>query len=91
MYYPYCTIHCSPMGRDLEVVHTPLENGRTITRFELPDAKLCFKVFECAIPGYEIIENYGFNESEVEYLLSFCKQNAHLLLTYAKCGGIENA
>ncbi len=86
MFIPYCTI-----GEDIEVAHTPIENEHTKVRIEIPDEKYCFKVFECIIPGYEIVTDYGLNEIEKSELLKFCEKNAHLILYYAANGGICNA
>lgn len=86
MYYHYCTI-----GNDLEVVHTPLLNGYTTVHFEKPDELYCFKTLDCVIPGYTVAECIGFTKEEMEYLIDFCKHNAHLLLKYTAEGGIENA
>lgn len=86
MFYPYATI-----GEDLEVCHSGLVNNSTVVRFEQPDEKFSFKVFECSLPEYRIIKKFGFSDSEIEYLMNFCRNNAALILTFAKSGGVQNA
>lgn len=84
MYYPYCTIEDK-----IEVVHSPInQEGITIVHFEEPDSKFGFKTLDCTIPNYRISNCVGFSDEEVSNLVEFCKNNASLLLTYAKEGGI---
>lgn len=86
MYYPYCTI-----GESIEVVHTPLKDGKTMVHIEEPDEVVGFKTLDCIIPGYTISNIIGFSQEEVNFLVQFCRNNAHLLLEYAGKGGIANA
>ena len=86
MFYPYCTINDS-----VEVVHTPLHDGKTMVHFEEPDEILGFKTLDCLIPSYQISNIYGFSQEEINFLVQFCKSNAHLLIEYASKGGIANA
>lgn len=86
MYYPYCVIKDS-----IEVVHTPLRDGKTLVHFEEPDEVVGFKTLDCMIPSYSITNIIGFTQEEVNFLVQFCKNNAHLLLEYASKGGIANA
>lgn len=85
MFYPYCTINNS-----IEVVHTPLNNNKTLVHFEEPDAIVGFKTLDCIIPGYQISNITGFSQEEINFLVQFCRNNAHLLLEYASKGGIAN-
>ena len=78
MFYPYCTINDS-----IEVVHTPLNNGKTMVRFEEPDEIVGFKTLDCIILSYLISNIIGFNQDEINFLIQFCQNNAHLLLEYA--------
>lgn len=86
MYYPYCTIQES-----IEVVHTPLKNGYTTVHFEKPDKIYGFKTLDCVIPSYRVNNIVGFSDTEVSELVTFCRNNASLLLKYASEGGIANA
>lgn len=86
MFYPYCTIKDS-----IEVVHTPLIENKTMVHFEEPDAIVGFKILDCIIPGYQISNITGFSQEEINFLVQFCRNNAHLLLEYASKGGIANA
>lgn len=87
MLMPYCTI-----GNDVEVTHTPLDaTGHTLVHIEVPDEVYCFKVMECLIPSYKVSGVVGMTDAEINYYVDFCKHNAHLLLKYAKEGGIANA
>lgn len=87
MFYHYCTI-----GEDIEVTHTPLNSkGQTLVHIEVPDAKYCFKTMDCLIPTYRVTNIVGMTDEEVAFYLDFCKHNAHLLLKFAKEGGVENA
>lgn len=86
MYYHYCTIMES-----IEVVHTPLKNGYTTVHFEKPDKIYGFKTLDCVIPSYRVNNIVGFSDTEVSELVTFCRNNASLLLKYAREGGIANA
>ena len=86
MFYHYSTIL-----DEIEVVHTPLENGHTLVRVEKPDEVYGFKSAECLIPSYKVSNVVGFTDEELVMFVQFCKNNAHLLLKYAEEGGIANA
>lgn len=86
MFYPYCSIEDT-----IEVVHTPIKNGMTLVHFEEPDEIFGFKTLDCLVPTYQVSNITGFSQSEVSTLVSFCQNNAHLLLESAKRGGIANA
>lgn len=87
MFLPYCTINDS-----IEVVHTPLtSDGKTLVHFEEPDEVVGFKTLDCLIPSYSISNIVGFSQDEINFLVDFCKHNAHLLIEYASKGGIANA
>lgn len=87
MFYPYCVINDS-----IEVVHTPLtKDGKTMVHFEEPDEIVGFKTLDCMIPSYQVSNIIGFNQEEINFLVHFCKCNAHLLLEYAGKGGIAKA
>lgn len=86
MFYPYATI-----GDDLEVCHSKLVNNSVVVHFEQPDEKFCFKVLECVLPSYKITKRVGFTNAEVKNLMTFCRNNSSLILTFAKSGGAMNA
>ena len=81
VFKPYCKMHTGDYNM-IEVVYDfDKKSKKSVVRFEKPDAKLCFKVFECELPSYRVLNNVGFSEAEVKHLLEFCMCNASLLLT----------
>lgn len=77
-----------------EVVHSQIaENGediKVVVHFERPCEDGFFSArFE--LPTYTLIENDGFNNSELDFFIEFLQNNAHLLYKYAICGGIKIA
>lgn len=87
MLYHYMTVNC--LG-NLEVCHSKLKKDGTATvHFELPDKQLGFKELDCSLPSYEIIKNKGFNQKEIDTLMKLCRHNAHLIIQYAKEGGVS--
>lgn len=45
----------------------------------------------CFLPSYRWESNHGFADSDMKYFDNFLKNNAHLILTFAREGGFENA
>lgn len=87
MFMPYCTL-----GDDIEVVHTPLNSkGQTLVHIEIPDAKYCFRTMDCLVPTYVVSNVVGMSDEEIAFYLDFIKHNAHLLLKFAREGGVMNA
>lgn len=85
MFYHYCTLE-----ENIEVMHTPLdETGHTLVHIEIPDEKYCFRQMDCLVPSFKVTNVVGISKEEVDKYVQFCRYNAHLLLKYAKCGGIE--
>lgn len=89
MMYPYMTVNS--LG-GLEVCHSEVKsNGSVLVHFELPDSKLGFKEADIELPKYDICRNIGFTNEELNTLSEICRDNAHLILKYARTGGIANA
>lgn len=89
MMYPYMTVNC--LGC-LEVCHSEVKsNGSVLVHFELPDSEFGFKEADIELPSYKLRRNGGFTNEELVTLNELCKDNAHLILKYARTGGIANA
>lgn len=87
MMYPFMTLE-----DNTEIVHSEiLPNNKVKVYVEKPDQKDCFHHFTCYIPGYEIKENYGFSESDIERYMEIIRSTSHLILEFAKDGGFEYA
>lgn len=89
MMYHYMTVNS--LG-GLEVCHSETRpDGTVLVHFELPDEKLGFKEADFILPTYSISRNMGFSQDELGVLTELCRDNAHLILTYSRTGGIANA
>lgn len=89
MMYHYMTVNS--LG-GLEVCHSEVrKDGTVIVHFELPDKDIGFKEADILLPTYTVCNNLGFTKNELSTLGELCRDNAHLLIQYAKTGGIENA
>lgn len=87
MVYPFMTL-----DDNSEIVHSELlPNNKVKVYIEKPDEKDCFHHLTCYLPKYEIKENFGFTEKEVERYMEIIHSTAHLILEFAKDGGFENA
>ena len=86
MLKPSCTI-----GNDIEVTFVPAKTGPVRVHIEEPDEKVCFKILDCTIPGYQLSNVYGFTRDVCSFYVQFCKNNAHLIVEAARAGGVELA
>ena len=87
MVYPFMTLDDKS-----EIVHSELlPNNKVKVYIEKPDAKDCFHHLTCYLPNYEIEENFGFSEKDVERYMEIIRSTSHLILEFAKDGGFENA
>lgn len=87
MMYPYMTLN-----DDTEITHSQiLEDGRVKVYIETADEKDGFHNAVCYLPGHEWEEICGYSEAEMAYYRQLIKDNAHLIMEFAKEGGILNA
>ena len=87
MMYPLMT-----MGDNTEIVHSEMKpDGRVKVYVEKPDEQDCFHNATCWIPGYDWEEINGFSQEEVNAYQTVIESLSHLILRFAKEGGLENA
>ena len=87
MVYPFMTL-----DDNSEIVHSELlPNNKVKVYIEKRDEKDCFHHLTCYLPTYEIEENFGFSEKDVERYMEIIHSTSHLILEFAKDGGFENA
>lgn len=87
MMYPLITL-----DDNSEIVHSEMKpNGKVKVYVEKPDEKDCFHNATCWIPGYNWEEINGFSQEEVNAYQILIESLSHLILRFAKEGGVENA
>ena len=87
MMYPLITLDDAS-----EIVHSEMkEGGKVKVYVEKPDAKDCFHHATCWIPGYSWEEIDGFSQDEIRTYQAVIESLSHLILRFAKEGGLENA
>ena len=87
MMYPFLTL-----ADDTEIVHSELtEDKRVKVYIETPDEKDGFHNAVCYLPSYKWEKINGYTDEEILYFEKLLKNNAHLIMQYAKAGGILNA
>ena len=87
MMYPLITLDDAS-----EIVHSEMkEDGKVKVYVEKPDAKDCFHHATCWIPGYSWEEIGGFSQDEIRTYQAVIESLSHLILRFAKEGGLENA
>lgn len=87
MMYPLMTLADST-----ELVHSEmLSDGRVKVYVEKPDEKDCFHNAVCWLPSYTWDEVNGFSAEEIESYQAIVESLSHLILRFAKEGGLENA
>ena len=87
MMYPLITLDDAS-----EIVHSEMkEGGKVKVYVEKPDAKDCFHHAICWIPGYSWEEIDGFSQDEIRTYQAVIESLSHLILRFAKEGGLENA
>ena len=45
----------------------------------------------CYLPSYEITENNGYTQKDIDKFMEIIKSTAHLIIEFSKDGGFENA
>lgn len=87
MMYPLITLEDNS-----EIVHSEMKaNGKVKVYVEKPDEKDCFHNATCWIPGYRWEDINGFSQEEIGAYQSIIESLAHLILRFAKEGGLESA
>ena len=87
MVYPFMTLEDGT-----EIVHSEMkDDGSVKVYIEKADAKDGFHNITCWLPQYEWKDNFGFKENEVEYFEEIVQSTAHLIMRFAKEGGLEHA
>ena len=80
MMYPYLTLN-----DDTEITHSEVKpDGRVRVYIETPDEKDGFHNAVCWLPDYTWQDINGYSESEMAYLRQLVRNNAHLILEFAK-------
>lgn len=76
---------------DTEITYDDIDSsGNVQVRIETP-VDGGFNSLGCMLPSYTITEQVGYTQKQVENLLSFIRNNSHLIIEYATVGGFENA
>ena len=87
MMYPLITL-----DDNSEIVHSEMKaDGRVKVYVEQPDEKDCFHYAACWIPGYRWEDISGFSPEEINRYQEIIESLSHLILRFAKEGGLENA
>ena len=87
MIYPFMTL-----DDGTEIVHSEMkEDGSVKVYMEKPDVKDCFHYATCWLPEYRWEGIFGFNEAEMSRYREIVDSTAHLIMRFAKEGGLENA
>ena len=87
MIYPFMTL-----DDGTEIVHSEMkEDGSVKVYMEKPDEKDCFHYATCWLPAYRWEGVFGFSEAEMSRYKDIVDSTAHLIMRFAKEGGLENA
>ena len=87
MIYPFMTL-----DDGTEIVHSEMkEDGTVKVYIEKADAKDGFHHITCWLPQYKWEENDGFDEENLKRFQEVIQSTAHLIMRFAKEGGLENA
>ena len=87
MMYPLITLEDNS-----ELVHSEMKpDGKVKVYVEKPDEKDCFHHAICWIPGYHWEAVNGFSLEEINAYQAVIESLSHLILRFAKEGGLENA
>ena len=80
MSYPFLTL-----DDNTEITHSEVKpDGRVRVYIETPDEKDGFHNAVCWLPDYTWQDVNGYSESEMAYLRQLVRNNAHLILEFAK-------
>ena len=86
MLYPFMTLN-----DETEIVHSEvLKDGSVKVYVETP-AWNDFNHMTVYLPKYKITEVHNYTYDEVEKYIHVIRSTEHLIMRFAKCGGIESA
>ena len=85
--FPYITLN-----DDTEITHSEMKpDGRVKVYIETPDEEDGFHSAVCWLPDYTLENVQGYSESEMAHHHRLVRNNAHLILEYARDEGILSA
>ena len=85
--FPYITLN-----DDTEITHSEVKpDGRVKVYIETPDEEDGFHSAVCWLPDYTLENVQGYSESEMAHHHQLVRNNAHLILEYARDEGILSA
>lgn len=85
MKYPYITF-----ADNTEVTFSPVHEDGTVQVYVETPVQGGFKSITCQIPGYTY-NNNGYSVDEQNRWLQFVRNNSHIIIELARCGGFSNA
>ena len=84
MMYPFMTLK-----DDTEITHSEMKADGTVKVYiETPDEKDGFHNAVCWLPSYAWEKINGYSDLEVEYFTRLLRNNAHLIIDFARNGGV---
>ena len=84
MMYPFMTLN-----NDTEITHSEMKNDGSVKVYiETPDLKDGFHNAVCWLPEYKWEKINGYSESEMSYFKKLIKNNAHVIMDFARDGGV---
>ncbi len=87
MMYPYMTL-----SDDTEITHSEIKpDGSVKVYIETPDDVDGFHSATCWLPEYRWENIRGYSEHEMQYYKKLIRDNAHLIIEFAREGGVLNA
>ena len=89
MVYPFMTLNDGT-----EITHTDImliDGKETVKVYIEQPVDGGFNSCECVLPGYKWTNIEGFNEVEIEHLKDIIKSTAHLIIRFARQGGLCHA
>ena len=82
--YPFMTLN-----NDTEITHSEMKNDGSVKVYiETPDLKDGFHNAVCWLPEYKWEKINGYSESEMSYFKKLIKNNAHVIMDFARDGGV---
>lgn len=93
MLYPYAEFPGYLIITFSQVIDDPKVKGgkKVLVNFEQPDDNGGFKEARYSLPDYKMLYNDGFLPKEKAKNEDIMKKNAHLIMHYAKMGGVKLA
>ena len=77
------------LNNDTEITHSEMKNDGSVKVYiETPDLKDGFHNAVCWLPEYKWEKINGYSESEMSYFKKLIKNNAHVIMDFARDGGV---